>query len=217
MGARHSLLPAGLAALCACSGLRHAPAVAPTPAPAAAPSPADPAVPATSLEDPASLEALLSRIEEAYSRGDYQKGLSLVKQVLEMKQTDNLGALERVGSTYYVLGLYGEAATAWQKALSLQKDPQKRKALEADIAKARRNLGLSATEPVVPSTAAASAAVSPLSAADRKDVEGLYQKAVEHYARGEFLQATALFNRILQIDPRNAQAQKALERLKSKR
>ena len=36
---------------------------------------------------------------------------------------------------------------------------------------------------------------------------------MEHYARGEYLQASAMFLRILQIDPENAQARKALERI----
>jgi hypothetical protein len=36
---------------------------------------------------------------------------------------------------------------------------------------------------------------------------------VEHYARGEYLQASAMFLRILQIDPNNEQASKALERI----
>jgi tetratricopeptide (TPR) repeat protein len=47
-------------------------------------------------------------------------------------------------------------------------------------------------------------------------VERLFQKGVEHYARGEYLQATAMFMRILQIDPANVQARKALERLQNK-
>jgi tetratricopeptide (TPR) repeat protein len=44
-------------------------------------------------------------------------------------------------------------------------------------------------------------------------VEKLYLKGVEHYARGEYLQASAMFLRILQIDPNNAQARKALDRI----
>ena len=44
----------------------------------------------------------------------------------------------------------------------------------------------------------------------------LYQKGVEHYARGEYLQASAMFLRILQIDPENEQARKALDRIQSR-
>jgi tetratricopeptide (TPR) repeat protein len=47
------------------------------------------------------------------------------------------------------------------------------------------------------------------------EVERLYEKGIELYARGEYRQATDMFMRILQIDPDNAQALKALESLKS--
>jgi tetratricopeptide (TPR) repeat protein len=71
---------------------------------------------------------------------------------------------------------------------------------------------------VVPSAPAPAAAVAPRRpAGDTRDVERLYQKGVEHYARGEYLQATAMFIRILQIDPENAQARKALERIDRRR
>jgi|CXWL01.1.fsa_nt_gi tetratricopeptide (TPR) repeat protein len=51
---------------------------------------------------------------------------------------------------------------------------------------------------------------------DTRDVQALYQKGVEHYARGEYLQASAMFLQILQIDPNNEQARKALERIGSR-
>ena len=58
---------------------------------------------------------------------------------------------------------------------------------------------------------------SRLSAGDPRDVEALYQAGVEHYARGEYLQATALFLRVLQIDPNNEPALKALERIERRK
>lgn len=48
---------------------------------------------------------------------------------------------------------------------------------------------------------------------DTRDIQALYMKGVEHYARGEYLQASSMFLRIIQIDPENEQARKALERL----
>jgi tetratricopeptide (TPR) repeat protein len=72
--------------------------------------------------------------------------------------------------------------------------------------------------PVTPAPAApaveAPAAAAPAKPARTADVERLYQKGVEHYSRGEYLQATAMFMRILQIDPSNALARKALATLK---
>jgi tetratricopeptide (TPR) repeat protein len=57
---------------------------------------------------------------------------------------------------------------------------------------------------------------APARSGDPRDVEALYQKGVEHYARGEYLAASAMFLRILQIDPANVQAQKALDRIQSR-
>jgi tetratricopeptide (TPR) repeat protein len=54
-------------------------------------------------------------------------------------------------------------------------------------------------------------------AGDPRDVESLYQRGVEHYARGEYLEASAMFLRILQIDPSNEQATKALARIQRMR
>ncbi len=67
-----------------------------------------------------------------------------------------------------------------------------------------------------PQPYAAPAAAQAASASDPREVADLYQKGVEHYARGEYLQAMAMFMRILQIDPNNEQAQKALERIQQR-
>jgi tetratricopeptide (TPR) repeat protein len=58
---------------------------------------------------------------------------------------------------------------------------------------------------------------APAPPGDPRDVQSLYEKGVEHYARGEYLEASAMFLRILQIDPNNEQAQKALARIQSRR
>jgi tetratricopeptide (TPR) repeat protein len=51
---------------------------------------------------------------------------------------------------------------------------------------------------------------------DPREISDLYQKGVEYYARGEYLEASAMFLRILQIDPQNEPARKALERIESR-
>ena len=48
---------------------------------------------------------------------------------------------------------------------------------------------------------------------DPRDIARLYQQGVEYYSRGEYLRASAMFLHILQIDPDNEQARKALERI----
>lgn len=174
------------------------------------------------------IEELHYRVEAANSRGEHEKVLDLLKDIL-MLTPENVTAVERTGSTYFVLGRYREAIEAWNRALPMEYDPKERQSLLEYIDRARAQLGMpQAPRPVErpaaapqPPTAAPAAAAqeepqTPRAKARRADpaeIERLYQRGVEHYARGEYLQATAMFMRILQSDPENAQARKALERI----
>jgi tetratricopeptide (TPR) repeat protein len=196
--------------LTACAGPEPLP---PAPAPVAAP-----AAPVVAEPEPVTLGELLAGIEAAYRKGDYNRGLALVKKVYELKQAD-VTTLDRVGSIYYVLGRYGEALTVWQTALPMEKNLSRRRELAKSITVARQTLGLgpegqpSATpaarpKPVVRPKPPVSAVV-----VNKNVIEKLYQSGVKHYAAGEYLQATTIFLRIAALDPGNAKAAKALERL----
>ncbi len=63
----------------------------------------------------------------------------------------------------------------------------------------------------VPTPAPEKASAAP--AGDLRDVARLYEQGVDYYSRGEYLRASAMFLHILQIDPDNEQARKALERI----
>lgn len=188
--------------------------------PAVEESAAQAAAPAARPEPP-SLPELLRRIEAAYRGGNYTLGLSLVKTAFELKDND-VSALDRIGSIYYVLGRYGEALTIWSKALPLEKDDQRRQELENSIKVARRELGLADEAFVVaassrPAAVAATAPPAPKKPAPKAtaaELDALYKKGVRYYASGEYLQATTVFLRLLELDPGNAEAAKALKRLK---
>lgn len=185
---------------------------APAPLPSA---PAEAPAPTIAESVPATLPELLAGIEEAYRKGDYDRGLALVQRVYELKQND-VTALDRVGSIYYVLGRYGEALTVWQQALPLEKNLRRRRELARSISVARHTLGLgpqgnAATEPKG-EEATLPRAKRP-APPDKALIERLYQTGVRHYAAGEYLQATTVFLRIAQLDPGNLKAAKALERL----
>lgn len=175
--------------------------------PVAAPAPAEP--------EPVTLAELLAGIEKAYRKGDYDRGLALVKRVYELKQAD-VTTLDRVGSIYYVLGRYGEALTVWQRALPLEKNLRRRRELSQSITVARRTLGLGEEGRPAPPPAAAPKPPKPSAGAPKPDkalIERLYQSGVRHYAAGEYLQAATIFLRIAKLDPGNPKAAKALERL----
>lgn len=192
--------------LAACASPEQAP-------PAAAPVPA--VAPETAAPEPTTLPELLAGIEAAYRKGNYDRGLALVKRVYELKQND-VTTFDRVGSIYYVLGRYGEALTVWQQALPLEKNLRRRKELSQSITVARQTLGLGPEGRPAPAPAARPKPKKPAKLAVAPDaalIERLYQKGVRHYAAGEYLQATTIFLRIAQLDPGNLKAAKALERL----
>ncbi|MDX6771018.1 MAG: hypothetical protein SF051_15920 [Elusimicrobiota bacterium] len=190
-------------ALAGCAGsATPPPPAAPPPAPAPAPEPL-----------PTTMPELLRAIEAAYRKGDYDRGLALVKRTIELQKSD-VATYDRLGSVYYVLGRSGEALTFWNKALPLERDPARRRRLAASIALARRNLGLpdepapAAARPARPPKPAPAPRASPAASARQ------YKEGLRHYAEGSFLQATEAFLRALELDPGNEEAKKALERLR---
>ncbi|MFA6094036.1 MAG: type IX secretion system membrane protein PorP/SprF [Elusimicrobiota bacterium] len=182
------------------------------------------------------IEELLYRVEAANSRSEHEKVLSLLQDIT-MLTPNNVTAIERTGSTYYILGRYQEALQTWERAMPMETNAQERQSLVEYIDRARGKLGMSKAPrqaepeaapaketssyaPAAPVQAAAQQAPAPRPVkapaarrSDPQEIERLYQRGVEHYARGEYLQATAMFMRILQIDPENAQARKALDRI----
>lgn len=178
-------------------------------APAPAPQFTGPAV----RPDPPTLPELLKQIEFAYRQGDYGRGLALVQKAYELQQND-VSAMDRIGSVYYVLGRYGEALSVWAKALPLETDVVKRRELENSITVARRSLGLTDEAPAaVPLVKAAIVKKLPPPKERRAEIDALYKKGVKYYASGEYLQATTAFLGVLELEPGNADAVKALKRL----
>lgn len=203
-------------------GLGLAACAAPAAVPPASAPVSTPVAPVAAEPEPVTLGELLAGIEAAYRKGDYNRGLALVKKVYELKQAD-VTTLDRVGSIYYVLGRYGEALTVWQTALPMEKNLSRRRELAKSITVARQTLGLGPEGQPAPTPAAtpnpnpkpAPRPKPPVSAVvvDKNVIEKLYQSGVKHYAAGEYLQATTIFLRIAALDPGNPKAAKALERL----
>jgi tetratricopeptide (TPR) repeat protein len=168
---------------------------------------------------------LLFRVEAAYNRGEHEKVLTINEDIL-MLEPNNVTALERVGSTFYVLKQYDQALATWQRALPLETNEREKRALMQYMNRARTELGLApGAEPpplkfkrqARPSLLKRELPRAKARRGDPRDIPRLYQKGVENYARGEMIQATALFMRILQIDPDNTDARKALDRIRRRR
>ena len=196
---RYPLAPLAALVFFGCAASR--PAAAP-PRPAAGATPPN-----------ATVGELLNAVESAYREGRYDEGLALVKRTLELGSR-SLSVIDRVGSIYHVLGRYGEAIAMWERGLRLESDPRRRLALERTLALARRNLGMpeqrALPEPRPPARRGRPAPPT----AGLADT--LYDEGIAYYARGEYLQATSSFMRVLEVDPGHQLARRALARLRLK-
>ncbi len=181
---------------------------------APAPKPRPPAEPPVSDDH----EVLLPAVRDAYAGGRYERGLALVKRLVEVSP-NKVVAYDRIGSTYFALCRGAEAVGMWETALALEKDPKRRADMAASLQLARRGLGLPepppdpAQPPPKPPKKRTKKAPRP---ADPAEVERLYQQGVDRYARSEYMAATTLFMQVLVLDPKHEGARKALDRLRLK-
>ncbi|MBI4425936.1 MAG: hypothetical protein HY554_19555 [Elusimicrobia bacterium] len=174
------------------------------------------------------LQEFLHRAELAHSRRQFDQAVSWLQEAL-LLDARNATAYARMGSAEFMANDYPAAIRAWEKALSLEEDAKEQASLRhyLEVALARQEgrkppplpeeLAPRAAPTLPPAAPPAAAPASPPAepriGGDPRDVLALYQKGAEHYARREYIQAKSMFLRILQIDPDNEQAKKALERL----
>ena len=161
------------------------------------------------------IDELLYRVESANTRGEMGRVETLLGDTLAL-EPENPTALERLGSLRYLNGRLREAIAAWELAAKIETKESELEALNALLSAARKRVGVMPGDAMAPAAApvevpAVSSAAS-VGAGDARVIENLYQKGMEHYAAGEYLEAQAMFLRILQIDPQNERALKALER-----
>jgi tetratricopeptide (TPR) repeat protein len=169
---------------------------------------------------------LLYRAEAANDSMEYDRVKQILANILYLAP-NNTVALERLGSVDYITKDYAQAVKAWEKALPNETSPEETASLKNYLQLAKDALAhpqasslpvstekqvQRATQP--PTTQNAPAAPAPqITSRDRAEIARLYKQGVDDYAAGNYLSATAEFLKILEIDPNNAEANKALERI----
>ncbi len=146
--------------------------------------------------------------EDAYAAKSYQEAMTAVQQALIL-EPDDLKALKRWGTNLYFLEDFRGALAMWQRALALETDQKEKDLLQKRIAEVEKAL-----TPGPKETQRKPVPEESRPKSDPREIEALYQKGLEHYARGEKVLATAAFERILYLDPENVPAQKALDRIR---
>ena len=169
------------------------------------PAAAEQAQPASSPE----VTRALAQAEAANDKGSYREAIELSREVLKT-EPNNVSAWENLGIAYFATGDYPKWVEAWEKTRSLEKDPKRWEALNNYLNTLRRNFAAKAPAAEEKPKAAA---VKAAPAATQEEILRLYNIGIDLYATGALSKAKATFEKILQLDPKNDTAAKALKRV----
>jgi len=157
----------------------------------------------------------LTRANAALEEGDYEEAVNHSLAVLRV-EPDNASAWENLGTAYFALKQYDDSMKAWNRAYQLEKSPAIRTAIRGYIKSVTR------AKEKTPERAAPVQVAPPLRAPalpvrpriSPQQASSMYSLALDHYTRREFKEAKALLEQILEGDPENVEASKALRRVK---
>jgi tetratricopeptide (TPR) repeat protein len=147
----------------------------------------------------------MALMEVALRERNYERVVNLAEQVLQIDPT-NVLAYKRMGAAYYALKRNAEALKALTSAYKLETDPDSRKDIKNYMAALQSLIERGKPTPV---PVVKPAAASPV------DIERLYDAGVEHYSQGRLSEAAAAFRRIIEVEPNNTAARRALDRVLS--
>jgi len=141
-----------------------------------------------------------------YNQKKYEDTIEKLNQAL-LFEPENLTAIKKIGSCYYLMEDYNNAIKYWEKALKLERDFEEKKKLTEIINKAKKKQTSWQPENEIEKN------TLDKKEEDSRKLEKMYQEGVEYYTKGEYGKAADTFRKILTIDPQNSQAKKALERI----
>lgn len=151
----------------------------------------------------------MALMEVALRERDFERVVKLADQVLQLDPSNAL-AYKRLGAAHYALKHNAEALKALRSAYKLETDSDSRKqiknyidALQSLIERGRRDLTPAKPVDIKP------AGLSPV------DIERLYEQGVDFYAQGKLTESAAAFRRIIESEPNNTSARRALDRVQS--
>lgn len=181
-----------------------------------APAPSSPAVSTVTVESAAAtvssaaaaaakVQGSLAQMEVALGRLEYGKVIELANQAVKIDPANGL-AYKRMGAAYYGLKKFPEALKALKSAYGLEQDAAAKKTLRGaidNLAAILKKKSKIVVKPITPATATP------------RDIERLYDAGVEFYAQGRLSEAAAMFRKMLEWEPENVSARRALKRVES--
>ncbi len=160
------------------------------------------AVPSPAQRTTADVAAALTQADSAIRNQEYRAALDYVNKVFSV-QPENVEAWEDAGIAYLGLHRFPESLRAWNRAYKLERSPSMRAAIRSYIESIRKLRVTSASAP-------APAAAHPTLSKDEEDA--LFDQGIDAYTQRNFQKAVEDFQKILDADPSNQEARKALER-----
>jgi tetratricopeptide (TPR) repeat protein len=152
----------------------------------------------------------MALMEVALRERDFERVVKLADQVLELDPTNAL-AYKRLGAAHYALKHNVESLKALRSAYKLETDADSRKQIKSyiDALQSLLERGRRDTAPAPKAPEAKSTGLSPV------EIERLYETGVDLYAQGKLAEAAAAFRRIIESEPNNTSARRALDRVQS--
>lgn len=154
----------------------------------------------------------LARSEEALKAGRYREAVSLTAAVTAAAP-GTAAAWQNMGIAYLGLEQYKSSLYAWEKAYEHEKSPALKQAIRGYI-KSITRLERSGPQP---RPAPRKAAAAPKPSLSQQEIEDLLNRGADHYVNGEADKAREIFEKVLNADPDNVEALKALRRLKNEK
>ncbi len=177
---------------------------APSPALSAAAVPATITAPAPAGK-PSEVASDSAILEMALRRGDYDRAIEAGRRLAKSHPSSLV--YRRLGIAYAARMDYDEALKALRLAYSLEADPEIRSKLRFYI---------EALVPVIEkSHRSGSAAKTAPELLSPEEVEQLYQNGVDLYSQGKLRDAEKVFKAVIEADPRNMPARRALKRIRT--
>ncbi|MEK7743390.1 MAG: tetratricopeptide repeat protein, partial [Elusimicrobiota bacterium] len=165
---------------------------------------------------PRAILTTLTKAEAALEERRYSEAIELAMQALR-EDENSLDAWQILGTAYFALQDHENALDAWRKVLNLEKSPTVRETIKRHIrsiermAGRRRGEGMKPPEPK-PATAVPAPVQRPKLSSG--EIQSLYQRGIEAYTGGDSTGAKEAFEAIIEADPMNVEAQKALKRIR---
>ncbi|HBA60649.1 MAG TPA: hypothetical protein DCZ92_07490 [Elusimicrobia bacterium] len=153
----------------------------------------------------------LAAAEEAVKAGRYREAVNLASTVVELDPSIAAG-WQNMGIGYLGLENYKSSLYAWNKAYECEKSPALKEAIKGYIKSiSRLEQSGRAAKPQERPAAARRPSLS------RAEIDMLLDAGVNYYVLKDAANARAAFEKVLQADPDNVEALKALRRLNEER